>query len=264
MKRLVPYLSAAMFACSCTLVHAAPGKPVAALHDAELNKVVEDFRLAIINKDKEKFLALFPDGPVSWANTTGTAEQARRVAAGLHVERASFGGSHKGFIDSIVTNKKRTEEKFWNIKMNSDGAVAQVFFDYSFHEGDLKTNWGKEAWQLVKASTGWKIVSVVWSADFPPAPKRQSITLAPQALDEFVGSYRVPDGLPFKVTRDGNRLAVAVGKQQPIPLVPEAPSRFYEELYHGTIEFSRDAQGKVTGIVFSENDNEMARAPREN
>ena len=54
--------------------------------------------------------------------------------------------------------------------IETDGEVAQVWFDYSFMVGSYRANWGKEAWHLVRTDAGWKIASVVWSMETNPEP----------------------------------------------------------------------------------------------
>ena len=49
------------------------------------------------------------------------------------------------------------------MKIETDGDVASVWFDYAFLADGRETNRGKEAWQLVNTGEGWKIVAVVWS-----------------------------------------------------------------------------------------------------
>ena len=41
------------------------------------------------------------------------------------------------------------EEEFANVKIDTDGEVASVSFDYVFLANGIKSNWGKELWQLV-------------------------------------------------------------------------------------------------------------------
>ncbi|AVO30743.1 hypothetical protein [Stenotrophomonas maltophilia] len=66
-------------------------------------------------------------------------------------------------IDGAVASPKPKEEKFSNTKIETDGDVASVSFDYSFHDDGVKTNWGKEMWQLIRTEQGWKIFSVIYS-----------------------------------------------------------------------------------------------------
>lgn len=75
------------------------------------------------------------------------------------------------FIDGIIETSARKEEKLWNVRIDSDGQVASVSFDYSFHSGDYKSNWGQEAWQPVHTGQGWKINSVIYSVHLNPEPR---------------------------------------------------------------------------------------------
>ena len=86
-------------------------------------------------------------------------------------------GNPGKFIDGIVKNPARVEETFDNVRIDSDGDVAQVWFDYSFNEAGYKANWGKESWHMVRTGDGWKINSVIWSMEFNPVPpKRENTT----------------------------------------------------------------------------------------
>lgn len=44
------------------------------------------------------------------------------------------------FIHTIATDKERIEESVSNLRIDSDGDVAQVWFDYSFVSGGHKEN----------------------------------------------------------------------------------------------------------------------------
>lgn len=79
-------------------------------------------------------------------------------------------GTPRSFIERIAARNNRSEETFDNVRIDTDGEVAQVWFDYVFKLDDYAANWGKEAWQLVRTDAGWKIVSIIWSTEFNPAP----------------------------------------------------------------------------------------------
>jgi hypothetical protein len=115
----------------------------------EIGVVIEAFRTAIIDKDKPKFLALFPEA--------GKANYNPKY-------------SHLGFIDGIVSEPERNEEVFDDIRIDTDGEIASVAFDYRFLQDGRETNRGREAWNLVRTDAGWKIVSVVWSMHWPIEP----------------------------------------------------------------------------------------------
>jgi hypothetical protein len=88
--------------------------------------------------------------------------------------RVNLEKNYRSFIEGIVANTPRSEEKFENVRIDTDGDIASVYFDYSFHADDRKSNYGKEAWHLVNTDDGWKIVSVIWSVIPVPAPEKKS------------------------------------------------------------------------------------------
>ena len=94
---------------------------------------------------------------------------------GDKVSKITPGASAVKFIDSIVSDTEAIEEKFDNVRIDSDGDIAQVYFDYNFNRGEYRSNWGQEAWQLVRTTQGWKINSVIWSMEFnPQKPPKKS------------------------------------------------------------------------------------------
>lgn len=139
----------------------------------DIGKVIEAFRTAIIEKDKPKFLALFPaSGPVAWQSVIGDGNlrqmrlnKPETIKANPNPKR-----SHLSFIDGIVSEPERSEETFDNIRIDTDGEIASVAFDYRFLGDGRETNRGQEAWHLVRTDDGWKIVSVIWSMHWPTKP----------------------------------------------------------------------------------------------
>ncbi|WP_242107591.1 nuclear transport factor 2 family protein [Luteimonas aquatica] len=134
-------------------------------HTRQIEAVVEAFRTSIIEKDKPKFTALLFSENIPWTAVLEqeTLDRERRKKPQAKRVFADASEGPIGFIDSIVQEKDRQEEKFDNVRIETDGSIASVWFDYSYHSGEKKTNWGKEAWQLVRTDDGWKISSVIWS-----------------------------------------------------------------------------------------------------
>ncbi len=94
------------------------------------------------------------------------------------------------------------------------------------------------------------------SAAVKPAAQRVEITLAPEALDAFVGEYTTDAmGAPFTIaiTREGTQLYEQATNQQRIPIFAEAPTEFFLRMVDAQISFTKDAAGKVTGMVVHQN-----------
>jgi len=47
--------------------------------------------------------------------------------------------------------------------IDGDADGATVAFDYTFLSDGRATNSGKECWRLVRAESGWKIMTLSWS-----------------------------------------------------------------------------------------------------
>jgi hypothetical protein len=140
----------------------------------QVEAVVGAFRTAIIDKDKARFSSLFLHENITWQSVRGDEtlqrvrlKQPEAVKVSVNPEK-----TFTSFIDGIVAAKEEQEKKFWNVRIDTDGNVASVVSDYSFHASGKETNRGKEAWHLVRTDEGWKIVSVIWSVNRSPEPKQ--------------------------------------------------------------------------------------------
>lgn len=145
----------------------------------QIERVVEAFRSAIVNKDKDAFLKLLLKEDITWTSVLNDTSiemlYASRPDPKMKRPHKIFNGSPRKFIEMIVNDKQGLEETFSNVRIDTDGEVAQVWFDYSFLADGVKKNWGKESWQMVRTGDGWKIAAVVWSQELaPPPPKAEA------------------------------------------------------------------------------------------
>lgn len=140
----------------------------------QIERIVEKFRLAIVNKDKGSFMKLFLREDITWAAAYEDASLDRIMAKRTDKSRPRpkkiVGGSPREFIEDIAKATVPLEETFDNVRIDADEDVAQVWFDYSFKAGNYRENWGKEAWHMVRTEDGWKIASVIWSMKLNPEP----------------------------------------------------------------------------------------------
>jgi ketosteroid isomerase-like protein len=141
---------------------------------AHIERVIETFRAAIVNKDEEAFLRLFLKEDITWTGVTTDSSierlYANRPQPQMKRPFKFFHSSPRKFISSVVKGKEKIDETMSNVRIDSDGDVGQVWFDYNFVRGSYKENWGKESWQMVRTSDGWKIAGVVWSQELNPTP----------------------------------------------------------------------------------------------
>ncbi|GAA5076102.1 nuclear transport factor 2 family protein [Lysobacter panacisoli] len=159
------HASALAFALAFAVpAHAAPD-------DAGIRATIESFRTAIIDKDRERFLGLFVQQDVPWQSVLEDRSLAQLQTTRPQAVKARFKQENNpvAFIDGIVASKNASEETFSNVRIDSDGDVATVNFDYTFLSNGTATNWGKECWLMVRTEAGWKITSLAYSVILPPA-----------------------------------------------------------------------------------------------
>lgn len=130
--------------------------------------VVEAFRASIMDRDKTRFMNLFLDDKTVWQSVTGEANlvEIRKKKPQAVKVRIDASNNPRNFITEIAADKAKSEERFRDVRIDSDGDIASVYFDYSFLADGKETNRGKEAWHLVRTDGGWKIVSVIWSVNW--------------------------------------------------------------------------------------------------
>lgn len=133
-----------------------------------IRQVVESFRTAIIKKDKPAYMALFfSDKPedIGWQFVSEDSRliHIRKTKPDAIKARQIPTNNFVSLIDGVVKTYEPREETFSNVKVETDGEIASVSFDYTFLANGKKTNWGKEMWQLVRTEGGWKIFSVIYT-----------------------------------------------------------------------------------------------------
>lgn len=141
--------------------HAAPDNLAAR---AQIQRVVEIFRTSIIAKDKSRLGSLFIPIGGSWIMVIGDEMYQRMKAKRPSVAKIKP-GTYQEFVDSVGASHQRLEEIFSNLRIDTDGAVASVYFDYVFLSDDKENNRGSETWQLVNTGDGWKISALSYSID---------------------------------------------------------------------------------------------------
>ena len=70
-------------------------------------------------------------------------------------------GSLKSFLVAMGTPRKEVySEPLWNVKVDIDGNMAQVWANYAFYIDKDFHHCGVDAFQLFKGSDGWKIYNL--------------------------------------------------------------------------------------------------------
>ncbi|MGH8427435.1 MAG: serine hydrolase [Gammaproteobacteria bacterium] len=93
-------------------------------------------------------------------------------------------------------------------------------------------------------------------AKLPPAEK--AISMAPQALGDYVGSYQLAPHFIVTISRQGSQLYAQATGQGAFPIFPSARDEFFARITDIRISFERNAQGKVANLVLHQNGDHAA------
>lgn len=156
------FMAVALLACAPAF--ARTPNDVAA--EAQLREVIRRFDAAIVAGDGATLRSLFRPQPSAWASVLGEAEYARLKARRPEAQRVRP-DTYENFAKMVETAKLPQRERFTDIDIRTDGAMASVSFDYVYEEDGVAQNRGIESWQLIKADDGWKIVSMLYSVHRP-------------------------------------------------------------------------------------------------
>ena len=141
----------------CASVVAAPLSPE--LAEAQIRDVVETFRVSIIEKDKDSFSSLFYSEDIPFIAVFSEEMLKRKRKEKPDYPHAVDFGKFRPPV-AMISDTDDLEEKIWNVKVNTDGYLASVHFDYSDHVDGKKRAWGTESWSMIKVDKQWKITSV--------------------------------------------------------------------------------------------------------
>ncbi len=92
------------------------------------------------------------------------------------------------------------------------------------------------------------------------ATERKEITVAPDQLAQYEGVYELAPSFAITMrVKDGKLMTQATGQQE-FELFPESKDRFFLKVVDAQVEFTRDASGKVMGIILHQGGRAMPGA----
>lgn len=156
------FVTLAIALLATPFAHAAT--PSASMAKSEINQLVDTFKAAIIAKNGAKLDKLFVAENSSWFSALDQAslDQMRKKKADTRRFRAEP-EAYKGFTKFVGSTTHAIEETFDNVRIDTDGTVGSVYFDYVFLLDGKPTNHGNETWQVVRTDDGWKINAMLYS-----------------------------------------------------------------------------------------------------
>ena len=135
--------------------------------EAAIEQVMKRYHAAILAHDGATLAGLFLPDANLWLNvlTDSAYAQAQAKSATALKVRVS---SYRDFAKLVSTTPKNFDPEHSNVVIHTDGTIAAVYFDFVFNVDGKANNRGSETWELVKAPDGWRIASIIYSAE-PPA-----------------------------------------------------------------------------------------------
>jgi CubicO group peptidase (beta-lactamase class C family) len=79
--------------------------------------------------------------------------------------------------------------------------------------------------------------------------ERHEVAVDPRILATYVGNYELAPGFVLAVTLEGGQLMTQATGQPKIPIFAESPTRFFPKVVDAEIEFTKDKNGVVTGLI---------------
>jgi CubicO group peptidase (beta-lactamase class C family) len=73
--------------------------------------------------------------------------------------------------------------------------------------------------------------------------ERKEITLAPEILKQYVGTYQMAPKMNMMITVDGDKMFTQLSGQGKLPLFPESETKFFLKVVDAQVEFGKDERG---------------------
>ena len=96
---------------------------------------------------------------------------------------------------------------------------------------------------------GGLLVTLVHGSAVKLPSERVAISVPPEVLQGYVGTYEMHPGLDYYVTLSGSQLMGQLGKQPSFPLFPETPTYFFLKVVDAQIDVVKDATGAVASLI---------------
>jgi putative CocE/NonD family hydrolase len=104
---------------------------------------------------------------------------------------------------------------------------------------------------LLTAISAFDFTRSAWAQQ----PQHTEIKIDPKLFDQYVGQYSFVDDPEFMLNfwREGEKFFMQPTNQGRIEVFPESETKFFLKIIEAQATFVRDAQGKVTGLVWRQN-----------
>jgi len=189
------FLSSLLLA-ACLAAPAQAADNARAADVAAIKQIVEQFKAAIIAHDGKTLDSLFLQGHDSWL-TVADDQTWADVKARNPNARKWFAGARRQFTDFVQNEAKPVEERFYNVRIDTNGAVASVWFDFDFLEDGKVTNRGLEIEVGNTPINGWSFYGSLGfnKSEIKDDMRQNGTAFLPTAGKEMINTPRRKAGL---------------------------------------------------------------------
>jgi CubicO group peptidase (beta-lactamase class C family) len=95
--------------------------------------------------------------------------------------------------------------------------------------------------------------------------ERKEITLPPQTLQKYVGSYELTfpgQSVPLVIILEDGKLLAQLGQQPKFPIFAESETLFFNKVVDAQLEFVKNDKGDITGLVLHQNGRDIKGAKK--
>lgn len=209
---------------------ATTAKALAAIVFGQKYEIPKPFKaISLPNKDLQKFVGTYKAGPELFMTITQTGGQLTSQLTGQPAVPIYPESKTHFFLKAVR---------------------AQIFFE-THAQGEVT---GLAIHQNGRTFPATRLTPAE-AAKLAKEPK--AISLSPEALQKFVGTYQLSPGFAIVIDRKGDQLTLRATGQAAAEIYPESPSKFFLKVMDAQIGFVTDEKGEVTGLVLHQAGHDM-------
>lgn len=166
MKRVAICFSAAWMVLPLGAMAQSSTPPLDRLNQdtADVEHVMAAYHEAVVTHDGARLASLFIPQGSTWLNVLSDKAFARLHASKPGIAKIKV-GNYQDFARIVSQSTKHMDPQHQHVRIQSDGTIASVYFDYVFMIDGKPENSGNETWQLVKGENGWRIATIIYSSN---------------------------------------------------------------------------------------------------
>ncbi|HUA81834.1 MAG TPA: hypothetical protein VL997_15775 [Dyella sp.] len=166
MKRVSAFFSAVWMVLPLGAIAQAATPPPDRLSQdtVDVQHVMAAYHEAVVTHDGARLASLFVPEGSTWLNVLSDQAFAHLRTSKPGIAKIKV-GNYQDFAKIVAQSTKHMDPEHQHVRIQSDGTIASVYFDYVFIIDGKPENRGSETWQLVKGENGWRIATIIYSSN---------------------------------------------------------------------------------------------------